>query len=297
MATAEWEIPFVITTPYGEAVGDPLWFNVDLGTIYGSEWDRRRFALRPQGCLAKRSVRADTDPVPQGDGDVFHERFATGYEMRFAVQLWEQFPADGDTDGKAACDSVRCEMRDLLYGHIWSLLRPPNDGGRITWDPTCSDQRILDAVRLLAIEDPTEDDQGLWEVSITLDSPFPYAISLFEDVIALTGTMTLPNDGNVDFYPVFKVNGATGAWSLTDNETGMIYLYDSSRPGAMAIAGGDYAEVDMFRGGLIYLNGDGANLKAGIDVEASDILTVRAGGSSYTIAGATADVLMHDAWA
>jgi ribosomal 50S subunit-recycling heat shock protein len=53
----------------------------------------------------------------------------------------------------------------------------------------------------------------------------------------------------------------------------------------------------MFRGGLIYLNGDSSNLKAGVDVEASDILTVQAGGSSFTIAGASADVLMHDAWA
>lgn len=294
MATAEWEIPFTFTTPYGERTGDALVFNADLGAVIDSNWSGRRFALRPQGCLAKRSVRSNTDPVPQGDGDIFHERFSTGYEMRFAVQLWETFSNDGE--GKAACNEVRCEMRDFLYAHLWSLLRPANDGGRVQWDPSCGDPRILDALHLLAIEDPTEDEQGLWEVSVTVDSPFPYAISLFEDVVALTGTMTLPNDGSADFYPVFKVNGPTGAWSITDNETGMLYLYDASRPGALAIGSGDYAEIDMFRGGLIYMNGDQENLKAGVDVEASDILTVLAGGSSFTIAGATADVLMHDAW-
>lgn len=296
MATAEWEIPFTVETPYGAAVGADLLFNVDLGTVLGSEWAGRQFALNGPSCFSRRSVRANTDPVPQGDGDIFHERFATGYEMVFAIQLWSRFPSEGD-EGQAACDAALCEMRDFLFGHLWSLLRPPEDGGRVIWDPSCGENRMMDAVRLLALQDPEITEQGATEYTCTLDSPFPYAMTHAEDVVALTGTMTLPNDGNVEFYPVFKVNGPSGAWSIEDNSTGKLYLYDGSRPGASAIGGGDYGEIDMFRGGLIYLNGDGANLKAGVDVEASDILTVAAGGSSYTINGATADVLMHDAFA
>jgi hypothetical protein len=189
-------------------------------------------------------------------------------------------------------------MRDDLYGVLWSLLRPPDDGGRITWDSWCGSDRMLDAVRLLSIADPEEDaEEGATEITFVLDSPFPYAISAAETVVGLSGSATLPNNGNVEFYPVFKVNGPSGAWSIENNATGELYLYDGSRPGAQAIPGGSYAEIDMFRGGLIYLNGDQNNLKPGVDVEASDILTVAAGGTSYTINGASATVLMHDAWA
>lgn len=157
---------------------------------------------------------------------------------------------------------------------------------------------MIDAARLLRLDDPDEDaESGCTEITVTIDTPFPYAIALFQNVIPMSGSTTLPNDGNVAFFPVFKVYGSTGAWSIQNNDTGELYLYDSSRPGASAIGSGDYAEIDMFRGGLIYLNGDGANLKAGVDVEASDILTVAAGGSSYSIFGASADALLNDAFA
>lgn len=273
MATIEWNIPMSLITPFGTlALNTP-------------DSEGRIYRLNGKNSASRRSIRAASDPIAGGDGEVFHERYANGYEMQLAIQLWEA--AD-----RIACDAVLCEMRDELYGHLWSLLRPADDGGRIQWTPSCGDQRILDAVRLLELRDPEEGDEGQAEITTILDSPFPYAISLVESVVALSGTMTLPNDGNVDFYPVFKVNGATSAFTITNNDTDLEYVYSGT-----AIGGGSYGEIDMFRGGIIYLNGSGANLKSGIDVLNSDVLYIEPGGNSFTITGATADVLTHDAWA
>ena len=278
MATLEFDIPFTIISPYD---------TLELNTADGQG---RIFQVNPKRSVGRRSVRVNTDPVPQGDGEIFHDRYANGYEMQLAVQLWESAT-------QIACDDVLCEMRDQLYGVLWSLLRPADDGGRLTWTPSCSGDRMLDAVRLLSVSDPEEGDEGQIEVTFILDSPFPYAMSLAQTSPTLSGTATLANAGNVEFYPVFKVNGATSAFTITANDTGFQYVYDASRPGAQAIGGGAYAEIDMFRGGLIYLNGDQDNLKPGVDVENSKILTVQAGGSSYTITGASSVVLLNDAYA
>lgn len=276
----DWTPAFEIQSP---SLGS-LFLNTDLG-------GGKMYRLNPRRCVGRREIRAVTDDVPQGDGEIFHERFARGSELQLAIQFWQ-----GTED--CACDDVLVDMYDDLRGHLWSLLRPADDGGRVIWTPAGKPARMIDAARLLQLNDPEEDaDTGCTEILCIIDTPFPYAMTHAENVVSLTGSMTLPNAGNVEFYPVFKVNGPSGAWSIENNDTGQLYLYDGSRPGASAIGGGDYGEIDMFRGGLIYLNGDGANLKAGVDVEASDILTVAAGGSSYTINGATADVLMHDAFA
>lgn len=273
----DWACPFELISP-------------TMGTlpINTPDGEGRIFRLNHKGSVGRRNVRATTDPVPGGDGEIFFDRYATGSEMQLAIQLW-----DG---GEIACDDVLVDMYDDLRGFLWSLLRPEDDGGRLVWTPSGKSARLLDAIRLLSLSDPEEESEtGAMEITCVLDSPFPYAISLTENVVALAGTVNLPNNGNVDFMPVFKVNGATTDFSISGN--GLTYIYDSTRPGASAIGGGDYAEIDMFRGGLIYLNGDGANLKAGVDIELSDILVVPAGGANFTIIGATADVLMHDAFA
>jgi hypothetical protein len=275
----DWSAPFTIVSPtYG---------NFAINTPLG---DGRIFRLNPKKCVGRRSIRATNDMVPQGDGEIFHPRFATGSEMQLTIQLWEG-------DKRCACDDVLVDMYDDLRGVLWSLLRPDNDGGRVVWTPSGKAARMIDAARLLSLSDPEEDAElGCTEITCVIDTPFPYAITEAENLVNFAASTTLPNAGNVEFYPVFKVYGPATSWAIENNDTGEIYLYDSSRPGASTIGSGDYAEIDMFRGGLIYLNGDEDNLKAGVDVEASDILTVAAGGSSYTVT-ATVDALLHDAYA
>lgn len=273
----DWTAPFDLISP--------LWGTLSLNTPDGNG---RIYRLNPKKCVGRRNVRATTDPVPGGDGEIFFDRYATGSEMELAIQLW-----DG---GAIACDDVLVDMYDDLRGWLWSLLRPEDDGGRLVWTPSGKSARLLDAIRLLSMSDPEEDSETFaTEITCVLDSPFPYAISLTETVVNWTGTSSMPNNGNVEFYPVFKVYGPTSGFTISGG--GKSYVYDAGRPGAQSIGGGEYAEIDMFRGGLIYLNGDQDNLKPGVDVENSDILVVTPDSPNFTISGATADALMHDAWA
>lgn len=276
MPTVEWHIPFSIVTPRGT-----MTFNQFPGLML----DQTR-------CKASRRIRAVTEDIPMGDGEIFHRRFTAGYEMRFVGEAWRD-------ENVMFCPGQEdiVDLRDQLYGHLWSLLRPPDDENRVIWTPTGKPDRLLNGIRLLSIEDPTIDDEGKVTFDFTVDSPFPYAISQAENVQTISGTSFVANAGNVEHYPVFKVHGGTGAFSIQNNGTGDVYLYDSSRPGAVGIGGGSYGEIDMFRGGIIYLNGDGANLKAGIDVEFSNLIYIRPGGDSISVFGASADILAHDAFA
>ncbi len=269
----EWDIPMQVVTP--------------LGTLQLNQEPSvgPRYLLNPKRSFARRGIRAASDFIPQGDGEIFHDRYAEGSEMQLAIQLW-----DGE---EVACDDVLVDMYDDLRGYLWSLLRPADDGGRIIWTPSGNPARLLDAVRLLSLADPEEDeDTGATQIIAVLDSPFPYAISSFEGAVTFAGTMTLANDGNVPFLPVLQVLGATSSFTITDNETGDEYVYSGT-----SIPGGQYAEIDFFRGGIIYLNGNQTNLKGSVDVEVSKILEIQPGGSSWSISGASAIVLTHDAWA
>ena len=65
--------------------------------------------------------------------------------------------------------------------------------------------------------------------------------------------------------------------------------------GADSIAGGSYAEIDTFRN-TIFLNGSGANLKAGVDELSSEYFGLRVGENEIAIDGASVDVLWAPAW-
>ena len=276
MATVEWSIPFRLVTP--------------LGTMTWNQFPG--LMLDPQRCKARRGIRVVTDDIPVGDGEIFHRRWTKGYEIKIVGQAWR-------TKDEMMCEGQEelVTLRDVLYGHLWSLLRPAEDNNRIIWTPTGKPARMLNAIRILDIADPEIGNQGVVTFEFTVDSPFPYCISEAETTPTVSGGAFLPNDGNVPLYPVIQVHGGTGAFSIENNDTGAIYLYDSSRPGAQAIPGGSYGEIDMFRGGIIYMNGDGANLKPGIDVEFSNLITIEPGGSSITVNGASATFLLNDAFA
>lgn len=275
MPVLQWDIPFSIEAPY-----DTLTLNGATG---------RRYLLNPQKCVARRTIRATVDPKPQGDGEILHKRFANGTEMQFAVQMW-----DGE---EIACDAALCEMRDFLYGVVWSLLRPEDvdlDGGRVFWTPECetgSGERLLDAVKLLSIEDPGEDQEtGATEITFVLDSPFPYAISHFQTVASLNGLAgSITNNGNVEFWPVIKVY-ADGGTTIVNNTTGKQMTLNGG-----CLGGGSYIEIDTFRG-TFYVDGDQANAKPCVDVLATDLISLVPGTNQIDTTVAT-DWLVNDAWA
>lgn len=258
-----------IVGPYGT-----LLINQDLG-------DGTIYRLNPKKCVGRRGIRVTTDPIPQGDGEIFHDRFATGSEVQLCFQLW-----NGE---EIACDDPLVEMYDDLRGQLWSLLRPRTGGGRVIWTPSGQSARMLDNARLKELNDPEEDqDTGATEVTAVIDSPFPYAISLAQDLVTISGSGTITNNGNVEFWPVIKLYSDGGV--ITNNELGLSLTIEAG-----CLGGGTYIELDTFRN-TAYVDGDQANAKPCLAVLVSDFFPILPGANEIT-ASQPCDFLMNDAYA
>lgn len=272
MAIAQWDVPFALQTPVGDATISPLTADATVGGYY---------ILVPPLCEAYAPVRADEAKydVPHQDGSILNDRWLAGYQMKLAVSYWE------DPDGKPACDDLLVTMHDRLMKLVRSLPRANTvEDNRVLWTPSGEAQRMLDKIRLLGEPRVRMTEGGIVVCEFTVDTPFPYAISVAQTEPSI-GTVT--NNGTAPFYPVFKVTGG-GAFTITNSTTGKSIVFTGSY-------GGSYAEVDCFRG-TIYQDGSGANLKDGIDPTATDFFTIEPGSNSLT-GGASGTVLLNDAWA
>lgn len=275
-AVPKWELPMTLTSPYGSL----LLNQQTAGGIY---------LLRPDGCGFDIQVRSTKDNVPQGDGSILHHRFLTGTEMPLAIQLWEDI-------NTLACDELAEEMIDLLTLHLRGLLNAGDNQGRLSWDiPSGGNDRMLDDIRLLVYPELTLNG-NVYEVTTTIDSEYPYAQDLGEITTSISAgaTETLNNTGNAIFYPVFIVQ-STGTFTITNETTGTELVWDGAVPAGCL-------EVNCFRE-TIYVNatctpgdGDGANLKYGIDMLNSDFPYLVPGNNDITMDGAGADVLWQAAY-
>jgi len=267
-ATGEWDIPFVLTSPYG---------TLNLNAATGD-----RYLLIASGCDMGAPLRVTKDNVPQGNGSIMHRRFEQGYECRLTLQPW--------VDERPACAADLVRMLDTLNKHVRGLLNAGDNQGRLAWLPSgIAGYRMLDDIRLLerlAIGSP---DSGIASiVTFAIDTAYPYAQDLTQLSTALNATLT--NTGTVAYWPVIKVFGPTSAWTLQNVTTGKQLVYNGT-----AIAGGNYVEVDMFRN-TMYLNGNGANRISSLNMLTSDFFPLEVGANIMTIAGATATALWAPAY-
>lgn len=274
MPTTEWHIPFELQT--------------SLGTLLFNQGAYPRFNMDQQRCRARRDIRATVDPIPQGDGEIFHERFTGGYEMTINCQPWlseDQFACPGLEVGGVSVAT----MRDTLYAHLWRLLRPDEAiQHRVVWEPTGLPNRMLDMIRLLSIADPTITREGLVTFEFVVDTMFPYAISETQTVETINGVGQITNAGNVDFWPVIRLNDDGGdIYNATTDKTISI--------GGGCLGGGSYIEIDTFRM-TAYVDGDQANAKPCVDVELTDFFPIVPGVNDI-FTTASCDFLMNDAWA
>jgi hypothetical protein len=277
----EWgTVPFRLITPAGT-----LEFNTASG---------QRFLLDDSKCSVSLGLRAATTDIPQASGAIFHlPRFESKSLMALGVEFW-----DGDSP---ACASALREMDDLLFLHLLALL--DGQDGRIEWDPSGADTRILDNINWGAAAVPFIEATSTRGYTFAVDSPLPYAITLAQTVQTITdgSTATVTNGGNAPFFPVIKANGPTSAFTITNlsvldvDGNPLQVVYDSSRPGAVSIASGHYAELDFFRN-TAYLDGAGANLKPGIDPTVLDFFPIRPGANSISVSGCDIDLLLNNAW-
>lgn len=242
-----------------------------------------------------RPIRATKDPIPQGDGDILHRRFANSTELTIPIQLWKTIGEDGEP----ACGEDLRIMLETLAGYVQSIL---NGRGRWFWTPSGYGQdRMLDECRWLVPFSRELSDGKLTTVTFGIDSPFPYFIDAIEQfgsdtLIPDGGSGVLTNNGNHETYPVIEVLGSTATFAITNNSlvdqngNPLQILYDGT-----TIAGGDYAEIDVFKNS-IYLNGNQSNLKSGIDAEETDYFFLRPGDNAIDADGADVQFKFNNAW-
>lgn len=270
MVVPDWTTAWSLETTAG---------NVDL--FDGSSADG--FVPIPEQCDAGAEVRVNTESVPQGDGAVFHRRFRAGMVLRFTANVMK--------DGAIAMGVDRQGMLEELALHLNAL---QNGDGRIVWSLPDGGERMLDRIRIL--ERPGYEGGLLKQISIVVESPFPYALTHQEQELdTITDSLTITNEGDCDTFPVWRVNGASTGFTLTNTTTGLAIVYDDSLPGASSIASGHYVEIDTIRE-TAWLDGDVAPRKAGIDLEETDFFPLVPGDNDIEITGATVDALVNDAW-
>lgn len=290
MPIGDWDVTFELITPEGS-----LFFNEPAQA-------EGLFLLDKAGCESGTEVRATADNVPQSDGSILHRGFLSGYATKFAMQYW----AGIHLAACATTEPTSQSMNDLLGKHLRSIL---NGGGRLLYNPTGEPRRLIDDVRLIERLVVVEGD-GLTGCSFTLASPFPYAIDFQQTLTQLSAgdpDATLDNDGSSPFFPVFKVYGPfdtfelENANALDDAGNPMRIVYSSALPGAVAVGGGHYIEIDCFRN-TVYLDGDGPSRKAGINIIESDFFPLVVGDNLISISGGGSnaapdvDILWNPAW-
>lgn len=276
----EWDIPFKLTSPYGE-----LPFNSEPDPYSGVY-----FVLDPTGCSTSAPIRLTRDELSQADGAQLHREFTGGYEMRLKAWLME-------SKDQPACGAMRRRAWEALQLHLHALLGNDvtldGDNARITWEPTeYGDSRLLGDVRLLEEAKPTQDG-SLTTVEFAIHSRYPYAV----DGTQITQTLPVvaTNGGNTPYFPQFKAFDVS-ILTITNETTGLSIVYDATQPGGIEVTGGDYAFFDSFRQS-VYLNGDETNLEAAIVPTDTDYFALVPGDNVLSTAGSGAvSVIYNAAW-
>lgn len=297
MPNIEFDIAMEIVSPFLPA-GLPINQLIPSGTSDTSYY----FLVRPSGYqIVPGKFRSVIDSISQADGVSIQPPFIDGLVATMTVEYWESV-SNSITNLALACAQTAREMDQLLLGVLNSLrvwTTDPNNMQRYIWTPTgAASNRLLTNVLLttwptLALQDPPPGVQR----TFSLGTPFPYAIDIAQTTTVITdgSSAALTNGGNADFSPVMQVAGPTTVFLITNELTGQTISYDGTRPGAVAIGGGHFAEIDFFQGS-IFLDGDGADLVAGLDPTVTDLFTLAPGAQTIAVTGADVTVLSNAAY-
>lgn len=131
MVTLEWDVDFILSTPYGDLPFNSLASSGTTPVGY--------FMLDSTACIAGTARRVTRTNIAQAGGEITHKKYRSGYAMELTVQLWETI-GEG---GKPAERAVVREMADLLMLHLNSI---DNADGRIRWAPSGANERMLDRI-------------------------------------------------------------------------------------------------------------------------------------------------------
>lgn len=296
MPNVEWSVAHDLVTPGGTVL-----FN-QVEAAGGSSAGGRLWQLEHDSYAIVPTLRITTDNLSQANGSIIHPRFKTGLTATMKVTYMVKPTGADQPDYVPACGTDLREMHEALIRALDSITDLTSGTQRLIWTPDASpgiDRRMLDQVVVTGWPTAEWDITGT-SATFAVESPFPYAIGYTQESTPLGATVV--NDGTTEFTPVIKVNGPASAFTIT-SMTDLDQFgapkeinYDSSRPDGVAIPGGHFAEIDTFRGS-IYLDGNGADLTAGLDPETTDFWRLLPGSNVLTISGAGADMLWNQSYA
>lgn len=298
MPIDDWTFASELVTPQGS-----LFFN-DRTQVEG------RYLLDPAACAGGvEGIRAEKYGIPNADGAYLRRRFDAGYVLHLVMQLWtpgnapESVPACSSSSEPVQTSPSATSMVDLFTRHARSI---QNGGGRFLWTPNVPGNavRLLDDLWMLTPPVVTVAG-GFTSLSCDFDTRFPYAIDFTQTITAFSSgddEHVLTNTGTSSFWPVWKIYGPCDGFSIENLTTDEVIVGDKDFPGASAIPGGSYLEIDTFRN-TAYLNGDGANYLPFIDVEDSTFFPLEVGDNDILVlddgsGGGVPDVdcLWQNAW-
>ncbi len=258
----EWGVRHDLVTPLGTItmnVRDP-----DTGRVY---------LLLPDGYKLAPTLRVTQDNLSEADGSFLHPSWKSGAIANLHVRYCIQPQPDGDLE--PACAGDLRQMHEQLTAALDSIRGESGQDQRLIWSPSPTgtvvpSRRMLEDVQTLAWTEPSW-DEPYTEVTFSVDSPFPYALDLTQEEVEIDdATETIYVDGTSRTWPVLSIAGPCSSFSISTDRivacdgSPLALVYDASRPGAIAIPSGHFAEIDTFKG-TIFLDGNSTDLTAGLD--------------------------------
>lgn len=297
----EWDVPHQVVSPLGS-----LDLNTPGPALASGLFPV--FLLKPAPyTIAPAQLRAVADDLSQDDGASIQPPFIPGLTASLKIEYWVQptwDPAEPRKDPACAADVAEMDRRFMLVANaLRKISSDPQTLQQLLWTPTGSMVRqMLSSIFLAAWPIPEwsgTDGRGVGK-PVSFVTPYPYATdeTITSTAVADMGTAVVTNTGNAEESPVIQAHGPSTEFAITNERTGEQLSYDSSRPGAAAIASGHYAEIDFFAG-TVQLDGNPAedhNLIAGLDPTVRTFWKLLPGAQTIDAAGASLTVLSRNAF-
>ena len=295
-------IPMSIQSTYGEfvfnslngspvSISDPPDFVEDGGHLYPNVSDGGALMQSVTG-LDGAGIRNPTSIKPHKGGAIIHKFHRT--ERIFTLE--GLIVANNPSDRQAISDQLK-GVTDALVGTDGRFFYTPPG---VTSGTRFLTVQLYDMVEIngpgASTGSSPSDIAGPKLYTVTLVAPDWRAYTYAEDDTSIEAgsTVTVPNDGNTETWPVCQVSGADGgaltAFTLTNETTGFAIEWTGS------VSAGHYIEINMLDE-TMYVDGNGANKLGGLNLAMSDFWSIQPGGVSVS-SSAYADVLIksNDAW-
>jgi hypothetical protein len=254
-------IGYELETPAGDLLFNPA------GAVNG-------FYL--ENVQSTASLRTAMETRPQADGGLIYPSFRNVRQV--VLQGWIKAWQPGDTETEVL--EARQLLMDELEGKTDSLKRAD---GILKYTPTGLAARRVHKLRLMddVVIQGNVGIRKTYQITLISPDPIAYDETVSDETRTNTGNVTCVNDGNVDVFPVIRVEGPWTNSSpvvVTNVTTGLSWTVEDT-----TASDTNYIEMDHGANTLVNHNGDSfiRYLNPGI----SDLFPLVPGSNTVSLAG------------